>query len=294
MPISGIRSTAASKTPSSAASKTTTPAGKTTTTSASNATAPRAPWLKDSGKTTATTQAPWSKRNATTTATTPAKADDKNNGTQKEVKLQSREIKVPITTVRKTSIPAEPVVKPKPKDVKVTVPEDEYETSSEEEEEETESEEEVTETESEEEVDDDDNKHKMPIQVKLKPVDKPAEVKKSPSVDRAGKFVKPTLKKVPTLDKLNKQPKPPPTIPESKPLRHVEKPLLPDEKDEKNFEFQRPPLRKADSITKKRKYMIFVMLVVLYSRQLTQHVQLYKNLFIFFFFLRSHAWSSRC
>lgn len=250
MPISGIKSTAASKTPSSAASKTTTPAGKTAATPASSATS-RAPWLKDSGKTAATTQAPWSKRNATAT-TTPAKPDDKANGTQKEVKLQSREIKVPVTTIRKTSIPAaDPAPKPKPKeDVKVTVPEAKYETSSSEYEEETDDEE--TETESEEEVDSDENKHKIPIQVKLKPVEKPAEVKKSPSVDRAGKFVKPALKKVPTLDKLNK-PKPPPTIPEAKALRHVEKPLLPDEKDEKNFDFQRPPLRKADSITKKRK-----------------------------------------
>lgn len=254
MPISGIKSTATSKAPS-AASKTTTAAGKTAAAPASNATS-RAPWLKDSGKTAATTQAPWSKRNSTTT-TTPAaaKADDKSNGTQKEVKLQSREIKVPVTTLRKTSIPTtEPLVKPKPKDVKVTVPEDEYETSSSEYEEVTDSEEEETEeTESEEEESNDEEKHKMPIQVKLKPVAKPAEVKKSPSVDRAGKFVKPALKKVPTLDKLIK-PKPPPTIPEVKPLRHVEKPLLPEEKDEKNFEFQRPPLKKADSITKKREY----------------------------------------
>lgn len=260
MPISGIKTTTASKAPSAASKtttagktatpvKTVTPAGKTTATPASNATS-RAPGLKDSGKTTATTQAPWSKRNATTTPAA-AKPDDKSNGTQKDVKLQSREIKVPVATVRKTSIPTtEPLVKPKAKDVKVTVPEDKYETSSSEYEEVTDSEEEETET---EEESDDENKHKMPIQVKLKPVEKPAEVKKSPSVDRAGKFVKPALKKVPTLDKLIK-PKPPPTIPEAKPLRHVEKPLLPDEKEEKNFEFQRPQLKKADSITKKRKY----------------------------------------
>lgn len=256
MPISGIKSTAASKAPS-AASKTTTPAGKTTATSTSNATS-RAPWLKDSGKTTATTQAPWSKRNLTSAATA-EKPDDKSNGTQKDVKLQSREIKVPVTTVRKSSIPVEPLVKPKPKDVK------EEETSSSEYEEVTDSEEEETETESdseEEELDGDDSKHKMPIQVKLKPVEKPAEVKKSPSVDRAGKFVKPALKKVPTLDKIAKA-KPPPTIPEAIPLRHVDKPLLPDEKEEKNFEFQRPQLKKADSITKKRKYeCLFNMLYV--------------------------------
>lgn len=248
MPITGTKATtAASKAPSTAA----TTAGKTTGNVAS-----RAPWLKDAGKTSSTTTAPWSKRNTTTTPT-PA---DKSNGTQKEVKLQSREIKVPVVTQRKPSIPVDPLVKPKPKEVKVTVPEDEYETSSSEYEEVTDSEEEeeegeVTETESESSAEEgeDDEKFKMPIQVKLKPVEKPAEVKKSPSVaDRAGKFVKPALKKVPTLDKLNKPKPPPQTIPETKPLRRVEKPILPEEKPEKTFEFQRPQLKKSDSITKKR------------------------------------------
>lgn len=245
MPISGTKTGTASKTPS-VASKTSTAADKPAAKPTGNV-ASRAPWLKDAGKTTATTQSPWAKK------ATPATPADKSNGLQKEVKLQSREIKVPVVTQRKVSIPVEPLVKPKP--VKVTVPEDNYETSSSEYEEVTDSEEEVTETESDsslEEVDDED-KHKMPIQVKLKPVEKPPEVKKSPSVDRAGKFVKPALKKVPTLDKLNKPKAPPPTIPESKPLRHVDKPILPEEPAEKNFEFQRPQLRKADSITKKRK-----------------------------------------
>ncbi|XP_031626776.1 titin isoform X3 [Contarinia nasturtii] len=260
MPITGTKTSVASKTPSAAsktptaASKASSPAGKTSTVSSkldgavpkTNATT-RAPWLKDAGKTTSTTQAPWSKRNLTTTP-----AD--SNGTQKEVKLQSREIKVPVVTQRKPSIP-EPLVKPKPKEVKVTVPEDNYETSSSEYEEVTDSEEEEEETEesgSSSEEEDDENKHKLPIQVKLKPVEKPAEVKKSPS----GKFAKPAwakpaLKKVPTLDKLNKPKPPPPTIPESKVLRHVEKPILPEEKPEKTFEFQRPQLRKQDSLTKK-------------------------------------------
>lgn len=248
MPITGIpKTSAASKTPT-AASKTT-PATKTAAPS-SNATA-RAPWLKDAGKTASTTQAPWSKRNTTAPAPSPA------NGTQKEVKLQSREIKVPVVTQRKVSIPTvEPTVKPKP--VKVTVPEDEYETSSSGEYEEvtdSEEEEEVTETESDSSLEaDDENKNKLPIEVKLKPVQKPIEVKKSPSVDRAGKFVKPALKKVPTLDKLNKPKAPPPTIPETKALRHVEKPILPEEKEEKDFEFKRPQLRKSDSTTKKSKY----------------------------------------
>lgn len=240
MPISGIPKT-------SVASKTAAPSGNV---------AARAPWLKDAGKTASTTQAPWSKRNATTTsAPSPA---DKSNGTQKEVKLQSREIKVPVVTQRKVSVPiVEPAVKPKP--VKVTVPEDEYETSSSEYEEVTDSEEEVTETESDSSLEaDDENKHKLPIEVKLKPVQKPNEVKKSPSVDRAGKFVKPALKKVPTLDKLNK-PKPlPPTIPEAKPLRHVEKPILPEEKDEPEIEFKNPQLRKSESTTKKSKYTLHV------------------------------------
>lgn len=249
MPITGTKTSVASKAPStatktpSAASKTITAAGKTDTSTAPKSNvASRAPWLKDAGKTTSTTQAPWSKRN------TPADS----NGTQKEVKLQSREIKVPVVTQRKTSIPTEPLVKPKPKEIKVTVPEDNYETSSSEYEEVTDSEEEETEEETSASEEEDEDKHKMPIQVKLKPVEKPAEVKKSPSVDRAGKFVKPALKKVPTLDKLNKPKPPPPTIPETKPLRHIEKPILPEEKPEKTFEFQRPQLKKADSITKKR------------------------------------------
>lgn len=255
MPISGTRTTAASKAPA-AASKTATTAGKTSATPSSNVSS-RAPWLKDAGKTASTTQAPWSKRNTTTTPS----AADKSNGMQKEVKLQSREIKVPVVTQRKTSIPVEPLVKPKPKDIKVTVPEDDYETSSSEYEEVTDSEEEeeeeeVTESDSSEDADD-ENKHKLPIQVKLKPVEKPNEVKKSPSVDRAGKFVKPNLKKVPTLDKLNKPKPPPPTIPETKPLRHVEKPILPEEKEGESFEFQRPQLRKSDSTTKKREFHPF-------------------------------------
>lgn len=247
MPITGTKTaTAASKTPG-AASKTTTGANKLDGAVPKTNVTSRAPWLKDAGKTTSTTTPPWSKRNT-------AEAD-KSNGTQKEVKLQSREVKVPVVTQRKVSIPMEPLVKPKPKEVKVTVPEDNYETSSSEYEEVTDSEAEETEEEtesSEEEEVDDEEKYKMPIQVKLKPVDKPNEVKKSPSIDRAGKFVKPNLKKVPTLDKLNKAKAPPPTIPESKPLRHIEKPLLPEEKSEKSFEFQRPQLRKSDSTTKKR------------------------------------------
>lgn len=243
MPITGIPKTStASKTPSTAS--------KTAATPSSNASS-RAPWLKDAGKTTSTTQAPWSKRNATTTTPSPA---DKSNGTQKEVKLQSREIKVPVVTQRKVSVPV--VDPPKPKPVKVTAPEDEYETSDSSEYEE------VTDSGEEEEVTDDEtdssleaeDKNKLPIEVKLKPVQKPVEVKKSPSA--VGKFVKPALKKVPTLDKLNKAKPPPTTIPESKPLRHVEKPILPEEKKEENdFEFKRPQLRKSDSTTKKSKYM---------------------------------------
>lgn len=241
MPISGLKSTAGATKPTGNGTATTT-TGRT-----------KAPWLKDTGKTTTTTEAPW-KKNATSASNNNA------NGVQKEVKLQSREIKVPVVVQRKTSIVNEPVAKPKPKEVKVTVPEDNYETSSSEYEEvtdtESEEEEEEEETASESESEkqsDDETKHKLPIQVKLKPVERPAEVKKSPSVDRAGKFVKPALKKVPTLDKLDK-PKPPPvTIPERKPLRRVEKPLL-EEPKESEKEFVRPPLRKVDSTTKKRKY----------------------------------------
>lgn len=242
MPISGSKN-AAGATKATGNGTTTTTTGRT-----------RPPWLKDTGKTTTTTEAPWKKNAATAAAT----ATNNANGVQKEAKLQSREIKVPVVTQRKSSIINEPVVKPKPKEVKVTVPEDDYETSSSEYEEvtDTESEEEeetASESESESKQSDDENKHKLPVQVKLKPVERPAEVKKSPSVDRAGKFVKPALKKVPTLDKLDK-PKPPPvTIPERKPLRRVEKPLLEEPKENETKEFVRPPLRKVDSTTKKRK-----------------------------------------
>ncbi|XP_055322905.1 bromo and FHA domain-containing protein DDB_G0267958 isoform X4 [Sitodiplosis mosellana] len=198
MPITGTKTSVASKTPSTA-SKTSTAA---TDAAPKTNVASRAPWLKDAGKTTSTTQAPWSKRNATA-------AD--SNGTQKEVKLQSREVKVPVVTQRKTSIPTEPLVKPKPKDIKVTVPEDNYETSSSEYEEVTDSEEEEEETEEEtessSEEDDDENKHKMPIQVKLKPVEKPAEVKKSPSVDRAALIPPP-----PPPPKMVPPPPPPPGL----------------------------------------------------------------------------------
>lgn len=196
---------------------------------------------------------PWSKRN--TPAPLPAA-----NGATKEVKLQSREIKVPVSITRKPSIPTEPLVKPKPKEVaKAKTPEPE-EGSSSEYEEVTDSEEE---TESEEESE--EEAKAAPIQVKLKPVAKPplAEVKKSPSVDRAGKFVKPALKKVPTLEKVyqldqKQKPKPPPpTIPEKKVLRTVEKPA--GFKEPANVEQKdvvRPPLRKQESTTKKRKFFI--------------------------------------
>lgn len=219
MPISGLRNTAG-------ATKTTGNGTGTTTTSRT-----RPPLLKDASKKTTTTESP-TKKNVTSAT---AAAKNNANGLQK------------VGTQRKTttSIVNEPVVKPKPKGGKATVPE----TSSSEYEE-------VTDTEEETSSDtnsDDENKHKLPIQVKLKPVERPAEVKKSPSVDRAGKFVKPALKKVPTLDKLDK-PKPPSvTIPERKPLRRVEKPLLDEPKESETKEFVRPPLRKVDSTTKKRK-----------------------------------------
>lgn len=242
MPISGAKASDASKNVGSSAPNAT---GRSTF---------RPPWVKETPK---TDTVPWSKRNSTTTAPTPAP-----NGAAKEVKLQSREIKVPVTiTPRKTSIPAEPLVKPKPKEVKVTVPEDNYKTSSEESSYEEVTDEEETEESGSEEEESEENetelKGKLAIQVQLKPVSKPNEVKKSPSVDRAGKFVKPALRKVPTLDKLDK-PRPPPTIPEKKVLRTVPKPEFkePPEKEEK--EFVRPPLRKVDSTTKKRKPIRFI------------------------------------
>lgn len=217
--------------------------------------------MKDTGKSEATTKAPWSKRNATTTAAT--KDADTSNGVKKEVKLQSREIKVPVVTQRKTSI-VEPLVKPKAKETKQPSSDSssEYEevTDSDDDDEEDSDEEEESgsgESDSDIDLDKDEDKHKMPITVKLKPVERPAEVKKSPSVDRAGKFVKPALKKVPTLDKLNKPKPPPATIPEKTVLRPVPQKQfeLPEKKEEEKT-FVRPPLRKTDSISKKSKWII--------------------------------------
>lgn len=215
-------------------------------------------WLKDAGKSEATTKAPWSKRNATATAA--PKDADTSNGVKKEVKLQSREIKVPVVTTRKTSV-VEPLVKPKAKETKQPTPESssEYEDSDDDEEEEDSDEEESASDDSASDIDldKDEDKHKMPITVKLKPVERPVEVKKSPSVDRAGKFVKPALKKVPTLDKLNKPRPPPATIPEKTVLRPVPQKQfeLPEPKDEEKT-FVRPPLRKTDSISKKCKWTL--------------------------------------
>lgn len=213
--------------------------------------------MKDTGKSAATTTPPWSKRNAkdeTKDATDSTKDADKTpaNGTQKDAKLQSREIKVPVATQRKTST-NEPTNKPKAKEVKPPPPPEssssEYETDSDEEDE----------SDSAESIDD-ELKNKLPIAVKLKPVERPSKVEKSPSgVDRAGKFIKPALKKVPTLDKLNKQ-KPPSAsiIPEQTSLRPVPKPIeIPEKKDEEKV-FVRPPLRKVDSTTKRRKFTFHV------------------------------------
>lgn len=214
----------------------------------------RPPWVKEGPKPIPmpTAEAPWTKRNSTIAAAAPKTA----NGTQKDVKLQSREIKVPVITQRKNVIP-EPVVKPKPKEIKVIAPEDNYNTSSSEYEEVTDSEaegseEEVTESESEEEKKEEEPK--LPIQVKLKPVEKPApKIEKSPSTDKAGKFVRPVLKKVPKIDEVTKPKEtPPPTIPEKKVLRSVEKPAgfkEPPVVEQKDV--LRPPLKKVDSVTKK-------------------------------------------
>lgn len=212
-------------------------------------------WLKDAGKSEATTKAPWSKRNAT--ATTASKEADATNGIKKDVKLQSREIKVPVVTQRKTSV-VEPIVKPKAKETKQPSPDSsEYEevTDSDDDDDDEEESEEEEESGSGSDIDLDEDKHKMPITVKLKPVERPAEVKKSPSVDRAGKFVKPALKKVPTLDKLNKPKAPPATIPEKTVLRPVPQKQfeLPEKKEEEKT-FVRPPLRKTDSVSKKCKW----------------------------------------
>lgn len=233
---------------------------------AGNRTTFRPPWVKEGPKPIPmpTESAPWTKRNSTAgVAPKPAAA----NGVQKEVKLQSKEIKVPIVTTRKTSIP-EPLI-PKPKPVKVIAPEDNYDTSSSEYEEVTDSEEEVSEEEvTETDSDEEEAKDEPKFQVKLKPVEKPPpqpKVEKSPSTDKAGKFVRPVLKKVPKIDEVPKAQAPPPTIPEKKVLRTVAKPdgfkepPLIEQKDVVRSptvtevkKFVRPPLKKVDSIKKSK------------------------------------------
>lgn len=209
----------------------------------------RPPWIKDGPKPIPmpSQDAPWVKRNSI--------VDKSANGqpVQKEVKLQSREIKVPVMTERKKSIP-EPVatVKPalkgktpvKPPIVESSSSSSEYEYVTE-----TETEEEESE---EEEVEIKPEVKPLPIQVKLRPVEKkPIKLDKSASTDKAGKFVRPTLKKVAKIDEEPK-PAPPPPVIERKTLKTVAKPeeKEPPKEEKKDF---RPPLKKVESTTKRRK-----------------------------------------
>lgn len=170
------------------------------------------------------------------TAKTPAaKTSVASNGTKDTKTVPNR-----TTTFGSKKVP-EPVTK-KP----VVVEEDddsseyEYVTDSE-----------ATESGSEDEI---EEKFKLPIEVKLKPVEKPPpKIQKSPSQERAGKFIKPTLKKVPKIDEEIKEKEPPKNeLPEKAVLRKVEVPLMKEPKENEN-KFVRPPLKRVDSTTKRSK-----------------------------------------
>lgn len=208
----------------------------------------RPPWVKDGPKPIPmpSQEAPWVKRNSIVD-----KPAANGQPAQKEVKLQSREIKVPVTTERKQSIP-EPVatVKPGLKGKVAAKPppppvEESSDSSSEYEE--------VTETETEESEEEEIEVKPLPIQVKLKPVEKkqPIKLDKSASTDKAGKFVRPVLKKVAKIDEEPK-PAPPPPVIERPALKTVAKPeeKEPPKEEKKDF---RPKLKKVDSTTKRRK-----------------------------------------
>lgn len=254
----------------------------------------RPPWLKDGPKPIPmpTEEAPWVKRNSV--------VDKLNGAPQKEAKLQSREIKVPVLTERKKSIPepvatvkakakaAEPAPSVKPKETAAAVkpkgkvaPKPPVESSSSSEYEEvtdeegSEEEDEVSETESESESE--IEVKPLPIQVKLRPVEKKAPIKldKSASSDKAGKFVRPVLKKVAKIDEEPKAAPPPPVL-EKKVLKPVAKPETkePPKVEQKDF---RPPLKKVDSTVKRREYFCLY----------------WFELRLFFYFLRtkhSHCW----
>lgn len=242
MPISGIKS---------GAEKSANAAGRTVF---------RPSWVKDSKDTKPAEPAPapttpsWKKSAAPAAAskapTTAASKAATSNGEPKTAKLQSKEIKVPVVTTSPRKPAVEPASKAKPNS-KVVVPE---EASSSEYEEVTDSEEDGSE---EEVTDSEEGEVEVKpafAEVKLKPVDKPKpKVEKSPSVDRAGKFVKPVLKKVPKIDEAPKPEPPPVTIPEVKPLRKVTKPEFKEPPPSEPKAFVRPQLKKVDSISKKRK-----------------------------------------
>lgn len=225
----------------------------------------RPPWVKDGPKPIPmpTQEAPWVKRNSIV-----EKPAANGQPAPKDVKLQSREIKVPVTTDRKQSIPVvetkvkpglkgkEPAAtvkpalkgkvaaKPPPPPVESSSSSSEYEYVTE------------TETEESEEEEIEPEVKPLPIQVKLRPVEKkqPIKLDKSASTDKAGKFVRPTLKKVAKIDE---EPKPAPPAPalELPALKTVAKPeeKVPPKEEKKDF---RPKLKKVDSTTKRRKSYI--------------------------------------
>lgn len=245
-------------------------------TGATGRTVMRPPWIKDDQKpasTAGTTKdtPSWAKRNSTA-----EKPSANGQAADKDSKIQPKETKA--TTVKKST--PEPASAPKtksktpekpaPTKVETKEPEPikskakipakapvvESSSSSSEYEYVTESE---TEESEESDSDGEQESKPLPIQVKLRPVEKKAPIKldKSASTDKAGKFVKPVLRKVAKIDEEPKPAPPPPPVIETK-LKPVPKtePILETPKaEQKDF---RPQLKKVDSTTKRRKYFFSI------------------------------------
>lgn len=191
----------------------------------------RPPWVKEgsaaSTPATGTKTAPWRKTGDTSDA-----GKSKENGAVKEVKLQSREIKVPVMTERKKSVP-EPIKqldrlqkpqKEEPKIIKDTKPqiempklrkvvrEEKKITASDDEDDESkiikpQLRKVIKET-KKVSIDEPDGEQKL-VKPQLRKVlkDRKESVEIEPT-ERAGKFAKPVLKKVPKVDEAKPPPEP--------------------------------------------------------------------------------------
>lgn len=256
--------------PISGPSKAGTAAAKTG--SATGRTVMRPPWIKDDPKPAAAAAKDtpsWAKRNSTVEkASANGQASDKDTKTPpKDTKAATTKTATPEPVASKSKTPEKPaatkVAAKEPEPIKskgklaAKAPAVESASSSEDSSEY----EYVTESETEESESSgseaEPEAKPLPIQVKLRPVEKKAPIKldKSASTDKAGKFVKPVLRKVAKIDEEPKPAPPPPPVIETK-LKPVPKtePLLETSTKAEQKDF-RPQLKKVDSTTKRRKYL---------------------------------------